>query len=90
VIAGPMLAHKASEEGVVCVENIKGIHTHVNLHTIPGVVYTHPEVASVGYTEEELKTAGKKYKKVPSLSKASGRARASEDQRALRRSSPTR
>ncbi|MBL8995402.1 MAG: dihydrolipoyl dehydrogenase, partial [Spirochaetia bacterium] len=79
VIAGPMLAHKASEEGVVCVENIKGIHTHVNLRTIPGVVYTHPEVASVGYTEEELKTAGRKYKKGAFPFKASGRARASEE-----------
>lgn len=79
VIAGPMLAHKASEEGVVCVENIKGIHTHVNLRAIPGVVYTHPEVASVGFTEEELKTSGRKYKKGAFPFKASGRARASEE-----------
>jgi dihydrolipoamide dehydrogenase len=55
VITGPMLAHKAEEEGVACVEIITGQHGHVNYDAIPGIVYTNPEVASVGKTEEELK-----------------------------------
>jgi dihydrolipoamide dehydrogenase len=50
-----MLAHKAEEEGIAAVENIIGEAGHVNYDTIPGVIYTHPEVASVGKTEEELK-----------------------------------
>lgn len=48
VIAGPMLAHKAEEEGIACVENIAGLHGHVNYDAIPGVIYTFPEVAVVG------------------------------------------
>lgn len=63
VIPGPMLAHKAEEEGVVCVERMNGIAAHINYDAIPGVVYTHPEIASVGKSEEELKAAGIKYKK---------------------------
>jgi dihydrolipoamide dehydrogenase len=63
VIAGPMLAHKAEEEAVACVEYLKTGYGHVNYDAIPGVVYTHPEVASVGKTEEELKAAGIPYKK---------------------------
>lgn len=55
VVAGPMLAHKAEEEGIFAVEHILGKHPHINYNAIPGVIYTHPEVASVGYTEEELK-----------------------------------
>lgn len=55
VIKGAMLAHKAEEEGIAAVENILGEHGHVNYHTIPGVIYTYPEVASVGFTEEEIK-----------------------------------
>ena len=58
-----MLAHKAEEEGIAAVENILGEGGHVNYNTIPGVIYTHPEVASVGKTEDELKSAGVKYGK---------------------------
>jgi dihydrolipoamide dehydrogenase len=79
VIAGPMLAHKAEEEGVAAVENIAGQSGHVNYDAIPGVVYTWPEVATVGKTEEELKAAGVAYKvgKFPFL--ANSRARAIGD-----------
>jgi len=63
VVQGPMLAHKAEEEGIAAVENIIDGTGHVNHATIPGVIYTHPEVAYVGKTEEELKTEGKKYNK---------------------------
>jgi len=52
VIAGPMLAHKAEEEGIAAVEHILGLGGHVNYNAIPGVIYTHPEVATVGKTEE--------------------------------------
>ncbi|MCP3975393.1 MAG: FAD-dependent oxidoreductase, partial [bacterium] len=62
VIPGPMLAHKAEEEGVACVETIAGQAGHVNYETVPGIVYTWPEVGSVGKTEEELKEAGVEYK----------------------------
>jgi dihydrolipoamide dehydrogenase len=76
VIAGPMLAHKAEEEGVACAELIAGKAGHVNYEAIPGVVYTWPEVASVGRTEEQLKQDGVEYKvgKFPFM--ANGRARA--------------
>ena len=60
-IEGPMLAHKAEEDGVACAENIFGLPGHVNYDTVPNVIYTHPEVASVGKTEEELKAAGIAY-----------------------------
>ena len=76
VIAGPMLAHKAEEEGVACVEGIVTGHGHVNYDAIPSVVYTHPEIASVGKTEEELKEAGVPYKKGSFPFLANGRARA--------------
>jgi dihydrolipoamide dehydrogenase len=76
VIAGPMLAHKASEEGVACVEWIARGFGHVNYDAIPGVVYTHPEVASVGKSEEELTAAGIAYKKGSFPFSANGRARA--------------
>ena len=79
VVRGPMLAHKASEEGVACVEYIAGQKPHLNYLTVPGVVYTWPEVAAVGKTEEELKAAGTAYKKGSFPFKASGRARASEE-----------
>jgi dihydrolipoamide dehydrogenase len=62
VTHGPMLAHKAEDEAVACIELIAGKAGHVNYDVIPGVIYTHPEVAWVGKTEEELKTAGVKYK----------------------------
>ncbi|QMW22766.1 dihydrolipoyl dehydrogenase [Sandaracinobacteroides saxicola] len=58
VIEGPMLAHKAEDEGVACAENIAGLHGHVNHAVIPAVVYTQPEVASVGLTQEEAEAAG--------------------------------
>lgn len=79
VVKGPMLAHKAEEEGVFVAEKIAGQKPHINYLLIPGVVYTWPEVASVGYTEEQLKEAGKKYKTGSFPFKASGRARASMD-----------
>lgn len=79
VIAGAMLAHKAEEEGVFVAETIAGQKPHINYHLIPGVVYTWPEVAAVGYTEEQLKEKGLKYKVGSFPFKASGRARASND-----------
>ncbi len=76
VIKGPMLAHKAEEEGVACVEMLAGQKPHVNYDAIPGVVYTWPEVATVGKTEEELKAAGVAYNagKFPFLANSRGRA----------------
>jgi dihydrolipoamide dehydrogenase len=82
-IAGPMLAHKAEEEGIAAVENIAGLHGHVNYDAIPGVVYTYPEVASVGKTEEELKAAGVAYKKGSFPFMANSRARAMQDAEGL-------
>ncbi|MBT5037765.1 MAG: dihydrolipoyl dehydrogenase [Rhodospirillaceae bacterium] len=76
VIAGPMLAHKAEDEGVVAAEIIAGQKSHVNYDAIPGVVYTHPELASVGQTEEQLKEAGIDYNAGSSPFIANGRARA--------------
>lgn len=79
VIKGPMLAHKAEEEGVFVAETLAGQKPHINYNLIPGVVYTWPEVAGVGYTEEQLKEAGKAYKTGSFPFKALGRARASMD-----------
>lgn len=79
VVKGAMLAHKAEEEGVFVAETIAGQKPHINYNLIPGVVYTWPEVAAVGATEEELKKAGKAYKVGQFPFKASGRARASMD-----------
>ena len=62
VVPGPMLAHKAEDEGIACADNIAGLTGYVNHEVIPAVVYTHPEVATVGKTEEELKAAGIAYK----------------------------
>ena len=76
VVAGPMLAHKAEDEGVAVAEIIAGQAGHVNYDVIPGVVYTSPEVASVGKTEEELKKAGVDYKAGKFPFTANGRARA--------------
>jgi dihydrolipoamide dehydrogenase len=76
VIAGPMLAHKAEEDGVACVEMLAGQKPHVDYNLVPGVVYTAPEVASVGQTEEQLKAAGVKYKTGKFNYAANGRARA--------------
>jgi dihydrolipoamide dehydrogenase len=78
VIKGPMLAHKAEDEGVAVAEILAGQHGHVNYDAIPGVVYTQPEVASVGKTEEELKAAGVVYKAGKFPFTANGRARAME------------
>ena len=79
VIKGAMLAHKAEEEGVFVAETIMGQKPHINYNLIPGVVYTWPEVASVGFTEEQLKEKGVAYKAGSFPFKASGRARASMD-----------
>ena len=76
VVKGPMLAHKAEDEGVAVAEIMAGQHGHVNFDVIPGVVYTAPEVASVGKTEEELKAAGVNYKAGKFPFTANGRARA--------------
>jgi dihydrolipoamide dehydrogenase len=79
VIDGPMLAHKAEEEGVFVAEYMAGQKPHINYLLIPGVVYTWPEVASVGYTEEQLKEKGTAYKVGSFPFRALGRARASMD-----------
>ncbi|MFN3189935.1 MAG: dihydrolipoyl dehydrogenase [Aureliella sp.] len=76
---GAMLAHKASEEGIVCVERITGMKSHVNYDAIPAIVYTNPEIASVGKTEEQLKEAGIEYIKGICPYGASGRALALGD-----------
>ena len=75
-IKGPMLAHKAEDEGMAIAEILAGQHGHVNYGVIPGVIYTHPEVASVGETEETLKQAGRAYKvgKFPFLGNARAKA----------------
>lgn len=79
VVRGAMLAHKAEEEGVMVAEQMAGQKPHINYLLIPGVVYTWPEVASVGYTEEQLKESGRAYKSGSFPYKALGRARASMD-----------
>jgi dihydrolipoamide dehydrogenase len=76
-VPGPMLAHKAEEDGVACVEMLAGEHGHVDYDTVPGVVYTDPEVASVGLTEEALKEAGAEYKVGKFSFMANSRARSS-------------
>jgi len=79
VIPGPMLAHKAEEEGIACVERLAGQATHINYDAIPSVVYTWPEAASVGKTEEQLKDAGIAYNKGNFPFMANSRARANGD-----------
>ena len=79
VVRGMMLAHKAEEEGVFAAEHMAGEKPYINHNLIPGVVYTWPEVAAVGKTEEQLKADGVKYKAGAFPFKASGRARASDD-----------
>ena len=76
VIEGPMLAHKAEDEGMAAAEVIAGKHGHVNYGVIPGVIYTHPEVASVGATEEQLKAEGRAYKVGKFSFMGNGRAKA--------------
>ncbi|GIV37332.1 MAG: dihydrolipoyl dehydrogenase [Cyclobacteriaceae bacterium] len=79
VVRGPMLAHKAEEEGIMVAEQLAGQKPHINYLLIPNVVYTWPEVAGVGYTEEQLKQSGRAYKTGSFPYKALGRARASMD-----------
>jgi len=79
VVRGAMLAHKAEEEGIAIIEQLAGKGGHVNYECIPGVIYTHPEVATVGKTEEELKAAGIEYKKGTFPFMANSRARAMAD-----------
>ncbi len=79
VVRGPMLAHKAEEEGVAVAERIAGQHGHVNFNTIPWVIYTSPEIAWVGQTEQQLKAAGRAYKAGTFPFLANGRARALGD-----------
>ncbi len=81
VIAGPMLAHKAEDEGIAAAEFIAGQKPHINYNAIPGVIYTHPEVATVGKNEEELKEKGVAYKvgKFPFLANSRGRATGQTD-----------
>ena len=79
VVKGAMLAHKAEEEGVYVAEYIKGQKPHINYNLIPGVVYTWPEVASVGQTEDDLKNSNKNYKVGQFPMRALGRSRASSD-----------
>lgn len=79
VVAGAMLAHKAEEEGVLVAEQLAGQKPHIDYNLIPGVVYTWPEVAAVGKTEEQLKESGAKYKVGSFPFRALGRARASMD-----------
>lgn len=76
VIAGPMLAHKAEDEGVAVAEMVATGHGHVNYETVPSVIYTWPELASVGYTEEQLKEKGVEYKSGAFPFSANGRAKA--------------
>jgi dihydrolipoamide dehydrogenase len=75
VIAGPMLAHKAEEEGIACIEFLATGYGHVNYNAIPAVVYTQPEIASVGQTEEQLKESGTEYRTGKFPFRANGRAR---------------
>ena len=79
VVRGPMLAHKAEEEGVAVAERIAGQHGHVDFNTVPWVIYTSPEIAWVGQTEQQLKTAGHAYRSGTFPFTANGRARALGD-----------
>jgi len=79
VIGGPMLAHKAEEEAVVCIEIMSGATGHIDYNAIPGIVYTHPEVAAVGKTEEQLKDAGIAYNAGKFPFSANSRARCNAD-----------
>jgi dihydrolipoamide dehydrogenase len=79
VVRGPMLAHKAEEEAVAVAETIAGQHGHVDLDTIPWVIYTAPEIAWVGRTEQQLKASGQPYRAGTFPFAANGRARAMGD-----------
>ena len=79
VVVGPMLAHKGEEEGVAIIENLVGMKGHVNYDAIPNVVYTHPEIATIGLTEEEVKAKGQAYNKGKFPFLANSRAKCNED-----------
>jgi dihydrolipoamide dehydrogenase len=79
VVAGPMLAHKAEDEGIACVELIAGKSGHVNYDVIPGIIYTNPELAGVGLTEEQAKERGIEYRVGKFPFRANGRALANEE-----------
>ncbi|MBV9007653.1 MAG: dihydrolipoyl dehydrogenase [Verrucomicrobia bacterium] len=83
VIAGPMLAHKAEEEGIACIENIAGKAGHVNYDAIPGIIYTNPELAGVGLTEDQAKEKGMNVRIGKFPFRANGRALANEDAEGL-------
>jgi dihydrolipoamide dehydrogenase len=83
LIAGPMLAHKAEEEGVALAEQLAGQKSHVNYATVPSVIYTWPEVASVGQTEEEIKESGREYRVGKFPFSANGRARCLDETEGL-------
>jgi len=78
-IPGPMLAHKAEDDGIACAEGLAGGVGHVDYNTVPAVVYTHPEVAWVGATEEDLKKKGVQYRVGKFPFKANSRARTNDD-----------
>ncbi len=84
VVRGPMLAHKAEEEGVAVAERIAGQHGHVDFNTVPWVIYTSPEIAWVGRTEQQLKAEGVAYRAGSFPFSANGRARALGDTTRLR------
>jgi dihydrolipoamide dehydrogenase len=79
LIDGPMLAHKAEDDGIAFAERLAGMKTHVNYTTVPSVIYTWPEVASVGPTEEELKKSGREYRVGKFPFAANGRARCMDE-----------
>jgi dihydrolipoamide dehydrogenase len=83
VIAGPMLAHKAEEEGIACVENLAGKSGHVNYNAIPGIIYTNPELAGVGITEDEAKAKGMNVRIGRFPFRANARALSNEDTEGL-------
>ena len=80
LIEGPMLAHRASDEAVACVEFLAGKNAHVNYLAVPSVIYTSPEVASVGFTEAEAKKLGLELQTGKSYFRANGRARCGHEQ----------
>jgi dihydrolipoamide dehydrogenase len=88
VVRGPMLAHKAEEEGVAVAKRIAGQHGHVNFNTVPWVIYTSPEIAWVGQTEQQLKASGRAYKAGTFPFLANGRARALGDTKPALKTSP--
>jgi dihydrolipoamide dehydrogenase len=78
-IPGPMLAHKAEEDGVACIDAMAGRWSHVDYDLVPAVVFTHPEIAAIGKTEEQLAATGTSYKKGVFPFRANGRARTIND-----------